>query len=483
MEVRKQFNLGVRAAKLLVSLAAIVLPIFLGGSAMAQTSPTGEIISPVDVIAQDQIPIANMQSAATGEVQSLSLRQAIQFAIENNLNTRLAAERRNESLGNKLQALAALLPNVSAAVSQANNTANLAAQGLTPKIFPVPTTFIGPFSSFDARFQFAQSIFNLSSIRNFQAAKAGTQLASLEEKLAREQVAQLASLAYLDALRTQRNVETAQANLELSRSLLTLANNQKSAGIATGVDVTRAQTREADQEVRLAEAQTAAESALLNLLRVTGLALNSRPVLTDPLRFDAQNAPVVEVALQTAKQDRAEIAIAEEQVKQLNYERKAAQAELYPSVDFFANYGSSGVLPNELALPTRSVGVRLNVPIFNGGATYGRIKSAKSRQTQGELRLNDTRLQVEQDVRNTLQTLSTAVKQVNAAEQQVKLAERELEQSRDRFSAGVGDNIEVINAQTALENARNAQVAALAAHNAARINLAAALGRAETFRW
>jgi outer membrane protein len=58
-----------------------------------------------------------------------------------------------------------------------------------------------------------------------------------------------------------------------------------------------------------------------------------------------------------------------------------------------------------------------------------------------------------------------------------------LEQSRDRFSAGVGDNIEVLNAQTALENARNAQVSALTAYNTARINLAAALGRAETFRW
>jgi outer membrane protein TolC len=296
-------------------------------------------------------------------------------------------------------------------------------------------------------------------------------------------VASLTSLAYLNALRSQRDVETAQANLELAQSLLTLANNQKTAGIATGVDVTRAETRQADQEVRLAQAQTEAQTAMLNLLRVAGLPLNSHPVLIDVLRFDAPKAPVVEVALQTASQDRVEIAIAEQEVKQLDYERKAAKAELYPSVEFFANYGTSGVQINELALPTRSVGVRLNVPIFNGGATYGRIKSAKSRETQGELRLNDTRLQVEQDVRNTLQTLSTAAKQVASAEQQVKLAERELEQSRDRFSAGVGDNIEVLNAQTALENARNAQVAALTAYNSARINLAAALGRAEEFRW
>ncbi|MBS1788144.1 MAG: TolC family protein [Acidobacteria bacterium] len=467
--------------KFIVGLVVAVTLTLQGVKAKAQSAAV-DVSTPLNNQAQ---AVANHSgnTGQTSDATALSLQQAIQFAIDNNLNTKLARERRNESLGQKMQALAFLLPNVAGTVSQSNNTVNLAAQGLTPKIFPVPTTFIGPFSSFDARFQFAQSLFNLSSIRNFQAAKANTELTNLQEKLARQQVASLASLAYLNALRSQRDVETAQANLDLAKSLFTLANNQKTAGIATGVDVTRAETRQADQEVRLAEAQTNAQTAILNLLRIAGLPLNSRPVLTDALRYRAQAPPVVEVALQTAAQDRVEIAIAEQEVKQQSYERKAAQAELYPSIEFFANYGSSGVLPSELALPTRSVGVRMNVPIFNGGATYGRIKSAKSRETQSELRLNDTREQVEQDVRNTLQTLATAAKQVASAEQQVKLAERELEQSRDRFSAGVGDNIEVLNAQTALENARNAQVAALTAYNSARINLAAALGKAEEFRW
>src|SRR5262249_57048052 len=164
-------------------------------------------------------------------------------------------------------------------------------------------------------------------------------------------------------------VGTAQANLNLAKSLLTLANNQKNAGIGTGVDVTRAETRVADQETRLAQAETAEQTAMLNLLRVAGLPLDSRPELTDSLEFDAQPALVVEVALQTAAQDRVEIAIAEQEVKRLGYERKAAQGELYPSVEFFANYGSSGAQMNELALPTHNVGVRLNIPIFNGGGS------------------------------------------------------------------------------------------------------------------
>jgi outer membrane protein TolC len=108
---------------------------------------------------------------------------------------------------------------------------------------------------------------------------------------------------------------------------------------------------------------------------------------------------------------------------------------------------------------------------------------AASRQRQAELQLRDIQQQVEQDVRDALQTLATSADQVKSADQSVTLSERELQMARDRFSAGVGDNIEVINAQTALANARDSQVTALTQHNAARINLAAALGRVEDFRW
>ena len=80
-------------------------------------------------------------------------------------------------------------------------------------------------------------------------------------------------------------------------------------------------------------------------------------------------------------------------------------------------------------------------------------------------------------------TLGTTAAQVRAADQNVTLAERELEMSRDRFRNGVADNVEVVTAQAALSNARDAQVTALAQYNAARLNLAAALGRAESFRW
>jgi outer membrane protein TolC len=127
--------------------------------------------------------------------------------------------------------------------------------------------------------------------------------------------------------------------------------------------------------------------------------------------------------------------------------------------------------------------VQLNVPIFNGGFTQGRIAVAASRERQSELELSSTRGQVEEDVRLAFSALRTTAEAVRAADKSVELAQRELQMARDRFSAGVGDNLEVISAQTSLAEARASQVTALAQYNVARLNLAAALGRAQAFRW
>jgi len=414
---------------------------------------------------------------------ALSLEQAIQTAIRNNSATLLAAERRREARGQARQARAGLLPNVSGVAYQASMTENLAALGFQPGTFPGFSTFVGPFNNFDARLSLTQAIFDLSAIRNAQAGRAGVRVAELQEESAREQVAVAAALTYLEVLRSGRAAEAARADVELAEALLKLALDQRSAGVATGVDVVRAQTRLAQQRVQLAQAQAAADQALLNLQRVVGLPLGGTLTLTDPLRFAEEPQPSAESAVAAALQQRPEVRVAEAQLRVSGLERRATRAELLPSLDFVADYGVSGITPTNTALPTRRAAVQLNVPVFNGGLTKGRIEVAASRERQAELELGNVRGQVEEDVRLALSTLRSRAEQVRAAEQSVTLGLRELEMARDRFKAGVGDNIEVVTAQAALSDARSAQVTALAQHNAARLNLAAALGRAQSFRW
>lgn len=433
-------------------------------------------------LAAQEIPGA--AKISRGQPTTLSYEQAVRLAIENNLATLRAHERRNEARGQQEQARAPLLPNVSGVAYQANLTMNLVALGFQPGTFPgISQTFLGPFKNFDARLLLRQTVFDLSAIRNYQSGKAGVRVAELSEALAREEVASRTGLSYLETLRADRAVVAAQANVELAQALLQLARDQRNAGVATGVDVIRAQTRLAEQQTGLAQAQTDSEQARLNLQRLIGLPLGSAMTLTDQLRFVEDPLPSVDTAVAQAAQDRREIQVAEEENRVSQLEVQSARAEHLPSLEVVGDYGSSGITPGSFDLPTRRVALQLNVPIFNGGLTQGRVTAAASRQRQTELSLANIRGQVEEDVRLALTTLRTAAVQVRAADESVTLAQRELEMARDRFRAGVADNLEVITAQTSLANARVSQVTALAQHNAARLNLAAALGRAETFRW
>jgi outer membrane protein TolC len=427
-------------------------------------------------------PAAPAQQRQTQPQLTLTLQQAEELAVKNNLQTLLAQEAVVQARGEKGLGVSALLPYLSGAAYQANLTANLAAMGLGPSTFPGLNPFLGPFSNFDARLRLSQSVFNLAAIRRYQASVHGLALAREEQRSAEQQVMIATVLSYVAVLEAQQSVEAAQADVNLAKRLRELAVSQRNAGVATGIDVARAETRLASQEVRLAQAQTALDTARLDLLRVVGAPLASELALVETMRFAPEVLPDPEEAVAKALADRVEMRSAQEQVRIAAAQKRAAVAGWMPSVSFFGDYGSSAVTPWETNLPTRSVGIRLDVPLFDGGRTRSEVQVAASRLRQAELRLNDLRAAVEKEVRQALDNLATRREQVEAAQQAQALAERELELAQDRFRNGVGDNVEVVTAQTALENARQGVVESLALFNVARLNLAAALGHVEDFR-
>ena len=217
----------------------------------------------------------------------LTLAQAVEQALKNNLQAKLAQERTVESRAQRGIGLAALLPNVSGAAYQMSLTENLAAQGLTSSAFHVPglPAFLGPWDNFDARARAVQSLFNLASIRRYQATRYGVQLAERQRRLAEQQVTTATALAYIELLETGQSVAAAEANVRLARQLLDLATNQRNAGIATGLDVARAETRLASQQVQLAQARTNLDTARLNLLRTIGAPLGAPLAPADAMRL------------------------------------------------------------------------------------------------------------------------------------------------------------------------------------------------------
>ena len=427
------------------------------------------------------LPQEPVAGAVTSAPPALTLAQAIQLAIQNNLTDKLAKAATEQARGQAIQAAAGLLPHLTGSLSQSRIfKLNLAAEGFPSNSTLIPQ-LLGPFNVFDARISLVQNILDFSVIYKARAGLAGRHVAELEERLAREQVATAAALAYFEAQQTTRAVSAAQADLKLAQSLLKLTRDQHQAGVSTGIDVARSETSEAQENLRLIRAQVAAQNADVRLKRVVGLPMDQPVVLPDLPRAPVSELPTPEKAIGQATHDRAEMLVASEAYQASIYNYRSAEAGHLPTLVATADYGFSGNTPDSTAR-TGSIGGRLNLPIFEGGEIHGRAMEAQGLRDEYESRYNDVRAQIEEDVRLALQNLTAEIQETQTADQAVTLAQRELKMARDRYAAGVGDNIQLLTAQDALDRALDDQVDAVARYDTARVNLAAALGQMETFQ-
>jgi outer membrane protein TolC len=409
---------------------------------------------------------------------AVSLRDAIAAASGSRLDARLAGERTFRARERVLREAAGLLPLVVGSISETRTfRENLAASGLH---FAGFANILGPFDSFDARARLTQTVFDWGNWRRTRSARDEARAAALEEASAREQVAAAAALAYLEAVRAGRAKAAAAADADLAARLLALARDRKSAGAATGVDVVRAEARGADADAALLRARTDEREALLRLKRVAGWPLGRELTLTDGFAAVSSTAPALDESVSRAEADRPEIGAAEARAAAAEAAVGAARGEGAPRVQAFGDYALSGTVPAD-SQGVGSAGVSASIPLFSSGRLSADVAAAKSRRREALAALEDARAEVELDVRLSLERLSESAAEERASERSLTLAEREMEMARDRFKAGVGASVDLTEAQAELARARSAQVSALARYQSARVNYAAATGRAAEF--
>ena len=411
----------------------------------------------------------------------LSLRDAIQAAIDNNVNVRLLKERIAAAQSQANTNLGALLPNVSGFVNGRNQTVNLAAFGLPSDRLAglgLTRSVTDPFEVYDARATLVQNIFSLSLIQRWRAARTGVDVATLEAEVTKRDVMAMVGLLYIEALRADEAVKARQADIELSQQLLKLARDRRAAGIATGLDVTREEVQLENNKQRLLVSQNEQESARLNLIRALGISFDVRLTLTDELKFIPPEPLRTDEALTVAREQRVELRAQESRQRLAALSLSSVTSERIPSLSLNGDYGWIGLNPSD-ALATRSIGLTFSIPIFDGGQREGRISETRSRVRQESIRMKDVSDQVTLEVRNALLTLESSTQQVAVSEKGLELALKELTFARDRFTAGLTTNIEVTNAQTSVARARDNQIEALFRFNASRINLARAKGEIE----
>jgi outer membrane protein TolC len=297
-----------------------------------------------------------------------------------------------------------------------------------------------------------------------------------------EAVSATVAKAYLAALRANTDVEAYQANVALAEAVLKQTQNQKNAGTGTGIEVTRSKVELSNEQQRLLVVQNERNKAYLQLLRAMGLNLATRLELTDTLTYTPVDALTVEQARAGALKSRADLKAQEEREATARLNASSVKLERLPSMVAFADYGTTGVAFAGVAgnttslLPTRDYGFALRVPVFDGGRRDARRAETASQFRQEHVRTNDLHEQIELDIRTALDSLHSAEDQVKVAEEGLVLSDSELTQARRRYEAGFASSLEVTDAQTRLERARDNRIDALFNFNVARIDLGQAMG-------
>ncbi len=419
-------------------------------------------------------------AVASAQRVPLSLKQAVEIALapDGNTRVRLATLAIDQSKTRQAQARGALLPNIDGAVSGQNFTRNLKAFGISfPSNIPwfSQPTIVGPITNFDARLSANMTVFDFSAWKRLDAAKTGVAAAQAEAESARNTVGETVARAYVAALRAGAALQVAKANLTLAESLRKLALDQKEAGTGTGIEVLRAEVQIANERQRQTLLENENRRAHLQLARLLNLGLDKELDLTDSLVLPETAVPALEEALTAARDNRKDLSA---QALRMEISRRSYEAvkwERLPSIQAFGDYGAIG-LDVESAVGTRTYGASLRIPIFDGGRRDARRAEAGILLKQDELRTADLRKQVELDVRLALDAVTASAQQVRVSEEGLQLAERELAQARRRYQGGVTSNIEVVDAQTRTERARDNRIMALFQYNQARIDLATAMG-------
>ena len=413
----------------------------------------------------------------------LSLKRAVEVAVapEGSAKIQLADEALKQAQARAAEARAALLPDLESSFNYSTQTVNLAAEGLSTAFqIPIPgfqfPTLVGPFSVADARATAQQSVFDFSAIRRFQASKVGIAASKSDLEASSEQVAAQVARAYLGAVKGDTDVETAQANVTLSQATLTQAENQKAAGTGTGIEITRAKVQLANDQQRLGAARNARRAAHLQLLRAMGMRLDTDLELTDKLQYVPVDAVTLETARAQAFKDRPDYQAQQQKESNARLSASATTLERLPTLAASANYGSIGSGLNN-AIPTYAYGISVRVPVFDGGRRDARRVESDSEYRAEKVRTTDLKEQIELDVRLALDSLTSAAEEVQVAKDGLELSESELTQARRRYEGGVANSLEVTDAQTRLERARDNQTDALYNYNLARVDLAQAMGK------
>ena len=419
-------------------------------------------------------------SAACAPAWSLDLLQAYQAAMEEDASiraTRAATDARRERVP---QALAQLLPNLSASASRNRNSL----QRTTPDLQGNPVTTQTRYGSTSDALTLRQPIFRLYQVADYRQAQAQVDDANaiLEREL--QSVAVRVSGAYFEALLTAEQLALVLAQKIAYTSQLDAARKRLAAGSGTRTDIDEAQ---AALDLNLAQELEARQN--VDFTRRQLQTLINRPV--DQLAsLDAKKMQLVQPApnqvedwIVRAEASSPEIQSLKAQLEAARFEVDKAQAGHFPTLDAIAQWSrndSDTVYSVNNRYANKSIGLQLNVPIFAGGFVNSQVRQALAEQERVAQTLEGLRRDLGVRLHREFRGVTEGVLRVQALEQAVRSTEQVVLSNRRSYEAGSRTLVDTLNAEQQKVSAQRDLAQARFVYLISRVRLQALAGGPKT---
>ena len=428
--------------------------------------------------------VAHAQPAPPPAVpDTLDLKTAIGFALENNFAIRQARERIKQQEGIIVEVKARSIPNASLDSSYNKFDRGLAAVPL-PQI-PVNT------QSWSVALTVSQVLYAGGGVRS---AIKSAQLARDAALLDLEGVINDALLdvrtGFFAVLLAREQIKVQESNVQLLQEQLKTATDRFDAGTVSSFEKLRAEVAVANAKVPLITARNNYRLAIESLRQAVGFTTNTPeslrkvPELVGTLEFTPVNFDLM-AAFDAARANRPDLQRLAKLAAVREQDVRTQRSNYYPTLGVGAGYQfkNSPYAANQFneALDGWTLGVHSSWAIFDGRATAGRVAQAKSALAQTQLTLNEAQLAVDVEVRRAHSLWQQATELAEASARVVEQATESVRLANARYNAGTGTQLDVLSAQVDLTTARNNQLQAYYEYNVAVASLRKAMGMADEF--
>lgn len=387
--------------------------------------------------------------------QTVTLKQAIEFALQNKADALKAKLDITNADAKILEAKAGALPKVT---GNANITYNPIIQeiALGGQTFKMGQPWVAV-----AGVQLQQALFNQQVFIGLKAAKSTKEFYQLNANLTEEQIIERVSNAYFQVFTAQEQKNTLESSYSSTEKVRNVIKSLYDNGLSKKIDLDRTNVNLTNIETNIKQSNngiTQAENALKFYMGM--------PIETKIQLVQEDMAVTPHLLDETVNTDeRTEVKVLLKNKELLEYQKKATIANYYPTVNLTANYNWQG-LGEKFPLTNGSskgvmwsdysaIGLGINIPIFNGFATKAKVQQNQIDIDKLEIDIKDTKLGLDQAYQNAKAQIENSLATLESQKANVKLAEDVLADTKSNYQYGLATLTDLLEAENSLVQAKN----------------------------